>query len=150
MARLLLGRLVQIALTLALLSAAIWLLMGLMPGDPIDQALTADPRLTAADAERLRALHGLDRPLHERYLAWATALLRGEFGHSRLFARPVAEVLGPALLSSLALLGGALGLAAGIGIGLGALAAARPRWAPWIAALAILAQSTPTFGRGRP
>lgn len=57
------GRLVQIGVVLALLSALTWLAMGLMPGDPVDLALSADPRLTAEDAARLRALHGLDHPL---------------------------------------------------------------------------------------
>jgi peptide/nickel transport system permease protein len=148
MLRLILTRLGQIAVTLIILSALIWLAMGLMPGDPLDLALAADPRLTAADAARLRALHGLDRPLAERYLAWGAALLHGEFGYSRLFAVPAAQVLWPALGSTLVLLGCALLLAAGVGIGLGVLAAARPRLAPLADALAILAQATPTFWLG--
>ena len=47
MLRLILGRLVQIAVTLVLVSAATWLAMGLMPGDPVDLALMSDPLLTA-------------------------------------------------------------------------------------------------------
>jgi peptide/nickel transport system permease protein len=100
MLRILAARLLQIALTLPVLSLLVWLVMGLMPGDPVDLAMLADPNLTEADRERLRALHGLDRPLHLRFLAWAGAVLSGELGHSRLFARPVAEVLWPALLST--------------------------------------------------
>ncbi len=148
MLRLLLGRLVQIAVTLVLVSAATWLAMGLMPGDPVDLALMSDPLLTAADAARLRALHGLDQPLHARYLAWAVAVLRGEFGHSRLFAVPAAQVLWPALGSTLVLLGWSLLLAAGLGVLLGAWGAARRGAAPAVDAVAILAQSTPTFWLG--
>lgn len=148
MLRLILGRLVQIAVTLVLVSAATWLAMGLMPGDPVDLALMADPQLTAADAARLRALHGLDRPLHERYLAWGAAVLRGEFGHSRLFAVPAAKVLWPALGSTLVLLGWSLLLAAGIGVLLGVWGAARRMAAPAVDGAAILAQSTPTFWLG--
>ena len=99
------GRLGQILLTLALLSALCWGAMGLMPGDPIDLALTSDPLLSAADQVRLRALHGLDRPLSERYLAWAGALLAGDAGFSRLYAVRAAAVLWPALGSTLVLLG---------------------------------------------
>ena len=148
MTRLLAARLVQIAVTLALLSLAMFLLIGLMPGDPIDLALAGDPRLTPEDAARMRALHGLDQPLLTRYLAWASALLRGEFGYSRLFAQPVARIIGPALLSTLALLGAAVLVSAVVGLSLGALAAMRPRLAPLADAIAILGQSAPSFWLG--
>ncbi len=145
---LILWRLAQAAVTIALLSAAFFALLAAMPGDPIDLALAADPRLTAEDAARLRALHGLDQPLPARYLAWAQAVLAGNFGHSRLFAQPVAALLGPALLSTLELLGLALLLSVAGGVALGALAAARPRWAPAVQALALLAQAVPGFWLG--
>jgi peptide/nickel transport system permease protein len=142
------ARLVQIAVTMAVLSFAMFLLIGLMPGDPIDLAIAGDPRLSAEDAARLRALHGLDQPLLARYAAWAGALLEGSFGFSRFFAQPVAQIIWPALLSTLVLLGGALAMAAGIGIALGLLAAARPRLAPLVDAVAVLGQSAPTFWLG--
>jgi peptide/nickel transport system permease protein len=148
MIRLLAGRLVQIAVTLALLSLAMFLLIGLMPGDPIDLALAGDPRLTAEDAARMRALHGLDQPLMTRYLAWAGSLLSGEAGYSRLFAQPVAQIIGPALLSTLVLLGAAVAVSALLGLALGALAAMRPRFAPFADAIAILGQSAPSFWLG--
>ncbi|WP_372619025.1 ABC transporter permease [Falsiroseomonas sp.] len=148
MIRLLGARLVQIAVTMAVLSFAMFLLIGLMPGDPIDLAIAGDPRLTAEDAARLRALHGLDQPLLARYAAWAGALLEGRFGHSRLFAQPVADIILPALGSTLVLLGAALAVAATLGIGLGLLAAARPRLAPLVDAIAILGQSAPSFWLG--
>ncbi|WP_270937435.1 ABC transporter permease [Falsiroseomonas oryzae] len=142
------ARLLQIAVTMAALSFAMFLLIGLMPGDPIDLAIAGDPRLTAEDAARLRALHGLDQPLLSRYAAWAGGLLHGQFGHSRLFAQPVAQVIWPALASTLVLLGAALAVAATLGIGLGLLAAARPRLAPAVDTIAILGQSAPTFWLG--
>ncbi|MDW8444816.1 MAG: hypothetical protein RML45_11470 [Acetobacteraceae bacterium] len=122
-------RLLQAAVTVALLSFAAYALIGLMPGDPIDLAIASDPRLSAADAERLRALHGLDRPLFERYVAWAGSALAGEFGFSRLFAAPAHEVLATALVNSLALLLPTTLASAAIGVGLGILAARRPRGA---------------------
>jgi peptide/nickel transport system permease protein len=146
--RLLAARLAQIAVTMAILSFAMFLLIGLMPGDPIDLAIAGDPRLTAEDAARLRALHGLDQPLLSRYAAWAGGLLEGRFGHSRLFAQPVAAVIAPALVSTLVLLSAALLLAGGVGLALGLLAAARPRVAPLVDAVAILGQSAPSFWLG--
>lgn len=141
-------RLLQIALTLAILSFCAFALIALMPGDPIEVAIAGDPRLTAEDAARLRALHGLDRPFPERYLAWAAGLLRGKLGYSRLFAQPVASLLGPALLSTLALAGSALVIALAAGVALGALAASRPRAAPFVDAIAVMGQAMPTFWLG--
>lgn len=148
MLRLLIGRLLQIAVTLLLVSALTWLVMGAMPGDPVDLAMMSDPHLTPEDAMRMRALHGADQPLLQRYLAWATAVLQGDFGHSRLFAVPAAQVLWPALGSTLVLLGWSLALSALLGLLLGALGATQPRAAPAVDALAILAQSAPTFWLG--
>lgn len=111
-------------------------------------AIAGDPRLTSEDAARLRTLHGLDQPLLARYGAWAAAVLEGNFGHSRLFAQPVAQLLWPALLSSLQLLGLAMGLAISLGVALGALAALRPRAAPFVQGVALVAQAMPSFWLG--
>lgn len=127
MLRLIGQRLLQGAVTVAILSFAAYALIGLMPGDPIDLAIAGDPRLSAEDATRLRALHGLDQPLVARYAAWAAGALQGQFGFSRLFAAPAYEVLGAALANSLALLLPTTILSALIGITLGVLAARRPR-----------------------
>jgi peptide/nickel transport system permease protein len=83
--------------------------------------------MTSADAARLRALYGLDKPLIERYLAWAGEALSGNFGYSRSFAQPVLAVLGPRLLNTLQLAGMAFVLSAAIALPLGMWAAAHPR-----------------------
>ena len=59
-------RLVEIIAVLALMSFVIYALIGLMPGDPIDLMRAADPRTSAADIARLKAIYGLDRPLIDR------------------------------------------------------------------------------------
>lgn len=127
MSRYLAGRLGETLLVTLLMSFLIYALIGLMPGDPIDLMLNADPRLRPEDAARLRSLHGLDVPLSERYLNWLTAALGGDFGYSRLYAQPVLEVLGPALGNSLALLGTSFVLALAIAIPTGVFAALRPQ-----------------------
>src|SRR3984957_15539606 len=93
--RFLARRAVEIVLVLAIMSFVIYALIGLMPGDPIDLMIAADPHLTAADAARLKSLYGLDRPLVERYLAWAGAALHGDFGYSRLYMKGAFAVLLP-------------------------------------------------------
>jgi peptide/nickel transport system permease protein len=119
-------RLVEIAAMLVLMSFVTYALIGLMPGDPIDLMLGADPHLSSADVARLKVLYGVDRPLIERYLAWAHAALSGDLGYSRLFAAPVTATLLPRLGNSLILMGSSFILAFAASLGLGIAAARRP------------------------
>jgi peptide/nickel transport system permease protein len=119
-------RLIEIAATLVLLSFVIYALIGLMPGDPIDLMRQADPRMSAADVARLKAVYGVDQPLIARYLAWAGQVLLGDLGYSRLFAAPVWSALLPRLGNSLLLMGSSFVLALGLALVLGTAAARRP------------------------
>ncbi|HVH78216.1 MAG TPA: ABC transporter permease, partial [Stellaceae bacterium] len=119
-------RLVEIAAMLVLMSFVIYGLIGLMPGDPIDLMLGADPHLTSADVARLKQLYGVDRPLIERYLAWAQTALSGDLGYSRLFSAPVGTTLLPRLGNSLILLGSSFIIAFAVSLGLGISAARKP------------------------
>ena len=101
------------------------MLLGLMPGDPIDLLVSADPRLSAEDAVRLKALHGLDQPLGKRYLNWLFSALQGDLGYSRLYAKPVLVVLWGALEKTLLLMGIAFMVSVAIAIPAGVLAARR-------------------------
>jgi peptide/nickel transport system permease protein len=147
MIRFLLRRLAETLLVLLLMSFVTYGLIGLMPGDPIDLMITADPKLTPEDMARLKALHGLDRPLIERYLAWAGAVVQGDFGYSRLQLQPVWQVIAPRLVNTLLLMGISLAIALAIAIPAGAWAAARPRSAPDHAVnlLAFAGISVPPF-----
>ena len=127
MSRYLASRLVEIVVTLALMSFVVYLLIGLMPGDPIDMMIAGDPKMTSEDAARLRAVYGIDKPLLERYLAWAGQALQGNFGYSRSFNQPVLAVLGPRILNTLQLAGIAFLLSIAIALPLGVWTAARPR-----------------------
>jgi peptide/nickel transport system permease protein len=119
-------RLIQSAAVLLIMSFVVYGLMGLMPGDPIDLMITSDPKLTPADTARLKALYGLDQPLLSRYGAWLGAALQGDFGYSRLHARPVLDVLGPRLANTLVLMGLSLACAFAIALPAGIFAASRP------------------------
>jgi peptide/nickel transport system permease protein len=120
-------RLIEIAAVLALMSFVIYGLIGLMPGDPIDLMMAADPHVSSADLARLKALYGVDQPLLTRYLAWAHGALGGDLGYSRLFTAPVAATLLPRLGNSLMLMGSSFALAFVLALGLGIAAARRPR-----------------------
>jgi peptide/nickel transport system permease protein len=98
-------------------------LLRLAPGDPATFLLP--PTATAADASRLRAELGLDRPLATQYARWLGATLRGDLGESFADRRPVLDVLADALPVSLALGGASLLLSFIVGTGAGLLQAAR-------------------------
>ncbi len=147
---LILSRLAQSLAVLLVMSFVIYGLMGLMPGDPIDLMIAADPHLSAADAVRLKALYGLDKPWTERYLRWLAQVGRGELGYSRLFARPVLDALAPALANTALLMVCSLVLALAVALPLGIAASRRPGgWLDHAAnLLAFASVSVPTFWLG--
>lgn len=126
MTRYLAGRLAQSAFVLGLMSFVVYALMGLMPGDPVDLMISADPMTTSEDAIRLRQLYGLDRPIVERYVNWLGAAMDGDLGYSRLHTKPVLAVLRPALGNTLLLLGASFLLSLAVGLPAGIAAARRP------------------------
>ena len=125
MARFLFSRFLQSVIVLLVMSFVIYGLIGLMPGDPIDLMITADPKITATDAAHLRELYSLDRPIIERYGNWLSAAIGGDFGYSRLHAQPVLKVMEPALRNTIILLGLSFALALLIALPLGITAAMR-------------------------
>jgi len=147
MGRYIAGRLLETLIVLAVMSFVIYALMGMMPGDPIDIMVQADPNLTPADAARLKALYGLDRPLIERYGNWLAAALGGDFGYSRVFNRPVIEVLLPRLGNTLALMGLSFVVSLAVALPIGVVSALRPyRTGDYAINFAALAGiSVPTF-----
>jgi peptide/nickel transport system permease protein len=147
MSRFVIRRLFEIVLVLAAMSLVIYALIGLMPGDPVNAMIASNPHLTPADAARLKALYGLDKPLLERYAAWANAALHGNFGYSRLYARPTLVVLLPRLGNTAILMGTSFALTLALAWPLGVLAARRPgSWLDDAANLASFATiSMPSF-----
>ena len=120
-------RIMQSLLVLAVMSFVIYALIGLMPGDPIDLMISANPNMTAADAAALRQLFGLDLPIYQRYINWLGTALSGDLGYSRLFGQPVLDVLFPAMKNTVVLMGSAFILSVCIAIPVGTFAASKPR-----------------------
>jgi peptide/nickel transport system permease protein len=79
------------------------MLMGLMPGDPLDIARAANPECTAENLDQMKRNLGLDRPVYQRYAQWAWNFVQGELGYSRTYHRPVTEILLPRLWNSVVL-----------------------------------------------
>lgn len=77
-------RLFQGAVVIFLVSVATFLMMRLIPGDPIDFMTggEGDIRITQEVIDAIRARWGLDLPLHEQFLMWTYNMIRGNWGES--------------------------------------------------------------------
>ena len=87
-------RLVMAAVTLLGVATIVFVLLRVVPGDPI--AMMISPGATPADIAALRAHYGLDASLPVQFLVWVSDLLRGDFGTSISLHRNVLELLGRA------------------------------------------------------
>ncbi|MGO4386722.1 ABC transporter permease [Microvirga sp. 2YAF29] len=143
----LLRRVFGMAVVLLVMSFVVYGLIGLMPGDPIDLMVMSNPGMTVADADRLRALHGLDQPLIARYWRWLIAALSGDFGFSRVYARPVLDIIGPALWQTTKLVALTLVISSLLAIALGIRSAIRPggRFDTLISFVSFAGISIPSF-----
>ena len=122
---LVLRRLAGLVLTLIAVSALIFAVMNVLPGDAAAIMLG-----TSASEDTLAALRtelGLDRPVLWRYLAWIAGALHGDFGRSYTYGVPVSELIGERLSLTLPLAGIALVLSVLVSVPLGVAAAARRR-----------------------
>ena len=143
----LIQRVTESILVLIAMSFLIYGIMALMPGDPIDVMVQSDPNLTTSDAERLKALYGLDKPLLERYKNWLSSALAGDFGYSRIHNRPTLEILVPRLINTTWLMAASLFLSLILAIPLGIYSALHPysRSDYFINLLALGGISIPVF-----
>ncbi len=89
MGRLVLRRLGATIPVLLLVTAGVFALLHLTPGDPIDAMMAESVDATAK--EHIRRELGLDRPIPVQYVAWMGKLLRGDLGRSIRNGEPVIE-----------------------------------------------------------
>ena len=123
------GRFIARRLLLAIpviivMSVFVFLMIHLVPGDPVQTMLgfRATPHNVATVREQL----GLDRPLLAQYLTWAGGLLHGDFGQDFISHAPVSTLLAQRLPVTIELTLLSMTLAVLVGVPLGVRAAARP------------------------
>lgn len=115
MTRYFLRRLATMAVTLAIISVLIFVVIKLPPGDfltlRIDELLAEGDASAAAKADFLRAAYGLDKPGWQQYLVWIglwpgangfSGILQGNFGWSFEYEQPVLQVVGDSLAATVA------------------------------------------------
>jgi len=143
-------RLLQTVPLLVFISALIYLLLYLMPGDPLYRMLEDVPNLRPQDYERLRKLYGLDDPIYVQYWKWLWQLIQLNPGYSREYGQPVIEIIVPALKNTLVLTVIAVIIGKTVAILLGMLSAVRQYSIGdyLLTALTFIAYSIPAFWLG--
>lgn len=94
-------RLLYAVILLVLISFISFVLINLPPGDFLTQKLAQlqarGDRSAESQIETYRIRYGLDQPFMVRYTTWAANFVRGDFGESFEYERPVSEILGQRL-----------------------------------------------------
>jgi len=112
----------------------VFFVLRILPGDPT-AILAAQSGGSSADAARLRAEYGLDRPLWVQYLSFLFDLARGDLGRSLLTHQPVLQVIAQQIPATLSLACAAMAVAIVVGLLLGIVAATHR--GSWVDALCM-------------
>ncbi|HYP01883.1 MAG TPA: ABC transporter permease [Pyrinomonadaceae bacterium] len=145
MLKLIFSRVLQGVVVLVVVSALTFALLAAAGGDALGELGTAERATSEATMRQMRRVYGLDEPLAVRYARWLWGLARGQMGESFYYHAPVATIIWPRLLRTLALAGVALAFALAVSLTLGALAARRKgsAWDRLSELVILLTASTP-------
>lgn len=143
--RYLLSRLLWLPIVLWAVASLTFLVLRLVPGDPMGQVATLI--LDPAQVERTRAAWGLDQPIWRQYLVFLGSALRGDLGVSMTSGLPITQLIFEKLPPTIELAIFAMIIATLVGVGVGVLSATtRYRSVDYTArSLAILGMSVPWF-----
>jgi ABC-type dipeptide/oligopeptide/nickel transport system permease component len=146
--RTLANRLLYTLPVLWLVVSVVFLLIHLVPGDPIQQMLGEGA--AAADLEAARHAYGLDLPLHTQYLNYWKGVLHGDLGQSIRFSDNVTTIVAARYPFTLKLTLASLLVAILISIPAGVRSARRRnRWDDRVIGFAsLLGLSFPNFALG--
>jgi peptide/nickel transport system permease protein len=136
------------ALLIFVLLSAVFFIVRLAPGDPLDQVV--EENLGPDNRELIRRQMGLDEPLFRQYLHWLAASSRGDFGTSLSQQRSVTGIIGEALPATLLLTVTAYLLHLLLAVGAAMAMAARPGRPldHWIQGVGLTLYSLPAFWLG--
>lgn len=103
------------------ISVVIFMIVHLLPGDPIDNLIRVGS--SPEDRAALVVKYGLDQPLFVQYFRWVGAMFQGDFGEAIVLRRPVADLIRQNLPYSLQLGALAFLFSSTVGIILGTISA---------------------------
>ena len=121
--RLILGRLLDLAVVLIAVSVIVFAMIRLIPGDAVAIMLGANTEVTPEKVAALRAQIGLDQPMTTQYFGWISKVLQGDLGTSLWTGKPVAAEIAAHVWPTVQLTVLALALGAGLAVPAGCLMA---------------------------
>jgi peptide/nickel transport system permease protein len=132
---------------LFVMSVVVFLMIRLVPGDPVQTMLGiyATPQRVAT----IRTELGFNRPLVDQYFTWLGGVLHGDLGQDFISHASLTHLLAQRLPVTLELTFLSMLIALALGIPLGIVAAVGPRWAVVLAELLVVGGvSIPSFWLG--
>ena len=149
MGRFLIRRLLVSIITLILISMGVFSILALAPGDPLS-GFANNPSVPPELRQRLREQLGIDDPIHEQYVKWASQYAQGNWGQSYTSRSPVREVVFNRLPTTLLISGSAFILSLLIAIPVGVISALKQYsvFDQVSTTIAFLGFSVPTFFSG--
>ncbi len=135
---------------LLVITALIFALLQVTPGDPLDSYVPPDQPLPEAQREVIRRELGLDRPPVIRYFYWLRETVQGNLGFRAKTPEPVMSAIQRSIGPTLLLMGSAMAIGITVGMLLGVIAALRQY--SWLDTLltvfAFLGVSVPVYLAG--
>lgn len=131
------------------ISAVLFFVLALAPGDPFSE-LATNPNVPPEVQAALRAKFGLDDPIYLRYLHWLSAMMHGDWGFSFVSRMNVDTLILQRLPTTLYVIGSAQILALLVAIPVGVYAATKPYslFDQVANSVAFIGFSLPTFFTG--
>lgn len=123
MLKFVLRRILQSLPILIAITAVVYFVIRLAPGDPFTGMV--DPRVSQEALAAARERLGFNQPVYVQYLKWLKELLTGNLGYSIRFQRPVVEIISERLPASLLLGLSTQFIVFALGLPVGVLAATR-------------------------
>lgn len=147
MGRFLVRRILHMSAVLVAVLVIVSLLLRLIPGDPVDAMMAANPGMTQETMDAVREQLGLTDPIHEQVLSYSVGLLHGDMGESLRFRSPVLPLILEKLPATIELTLFAMIVAVLVAIPLGMITALkRDKPADYIGSIvAVLGISIPSF-----
>lgn len=138
-------RVLQLIPMLLVLSIVTFLIIHMIPGDPVSNMLGPDVPAEMVETERARL--GLDQPLFTQYVNYMKNLFQGDMGTSIVTGKPVVQELLKRYPPTLILAVGGTAVAAIIGVLFGIIAAVRHnKFADnFLMVVSLVSVSTPSF-----
>lgn len=130
-------------LTVFFLTALTFFMMHLLPGDPI----SGDKVISEVTRKALYEKYGLDKPVWQQFFIYVGNVIKGDFGISIYYNRPVTRIIQEAFPFSFDLGIRALAIAVVFGIATGTIAAIKrgTGWDTGAMTLAVIGVSIPSF-----